>query len=105
MDTEALNALSLDELAQSQQAQTRHLAEIQGYLPEMLQSISDQLQSVLVEHAQNAERQLQLHNRTLEAYNGTADLVVAALDECQTILDADNGILENLERRLKQGGR
>jgi len=104
-DTEALTALSLDELARTQQEQTRHLNEMQRYFPQVLQSVSDQLQAITIEQARSAERQLQLHQRSLEAYNGTADLLIAALDECQTILDANNGIYESIERRLKAGGR
>ena len=104
-DSDALMALSLDELARTQQEQTRHLNEIQRYFPKVLQSVSDQLQAITIEQAQSAERQLQLHQRSLEAYNGTADLVVAALDQCQTIIDADNAILESIDRRLKPGGR
>ena len=105
VDTDALNALSLDDLAQSQREQTRHIAQMQGSFPQVLQSISDQLQDILVEQAQNAERQLQLHQQSLEAFSVTSDLVIAALEECQIILDADNGILESLERRSQQGGR
>ena len=104
-DTEALAALSLDDLAQLQRDQTRKLSEMQRYFPQVLQSVSDQLQAITIEQAQSAERQLQLHQRSLEAYNSTADLVVAALDQCQTIMDADNAILESIDRRLKPGAR
>lgn len=104
-ETEALAALSLDDLAKAQEIQAQQVAALQRDLPVALDSITQQLAMLGEQQALSAERQHQLNQRLLDAYKGTADLVVAALDQCQTILDADNTILESIERRLRAGGK
>ena len=104
-ESEALTALLLDELVQIQHEQTRRLAEMQGHFPAALQAVSEQLHTISIQQSQTAEREAKLHQRLMDAHDGTADLVVAALDQCQTILDADNTILESIDRRLRAGGK
>lgn len=97
-DSEALVALSLDEFARNQAMQCQQLNELQRELPSIFQDIANQL-NTLNQHL------IQQRQQILDAYAGTADLVVAAIHECHTILDADNTILESIERRLRAGGR
>ena len=104
-ESEALTALLLDELVQIQHEQTRRLAEMQGHFPAALQAVSEQLHTISIQQSQTAEREAKLHQRLMDAHDGTADLVVAALDQCQTILDVDNTILESIDRRLRAGGK
>ncbi len=104
-DSEALVALSLDELARNQAMQCQQLNELQRELPSIFQDIANQLNTLNQHLIQAVEYQEQQRQQILDAYAGTADLVVAAIQECHTILDADNTILESIERRLRAGGR
>lgn len=104
-ESEALLALSLDDLARGQQEHGRQLHALQRDLPSAMLAIAGQLNGIVNQLEKSAESGQQHARQLLDAYHGTADLVVAALDECQTILDADNTILENIERRLRAGGK
>lgn len=97
----ALLALSVDALAEAQQEQARRLTDMQSLLHSGLRAVSDQLTEILVEQAQRAEHLLQSNTRLLGAHDATTDLVAAALEECQNILDADNTLLESIDRRLR----
>lgn len=103
--SQALSALSLADLASALEEQSSQLAMLQRSFPAAVKSLAGQIELIIEFQMRAAEREQILHERLLHAYNGTADLVVTALDQCQTILDADNSILENIERRLRAGGR
>lgn len=103
-EADALMALSVDALAEAQQEQGRRMTEFQGLLHSGFRAVSDQLTELLVEHARNAEHLLQSNVRLLGAHDATTDLVAAAMQECQNILDADNTLLESIDRRLRNLG-
>jgi ABC-type transporter Mla subunit MlaD len=104
-DSDALAALSLNALAEGQQEQQRNLAECNGLMHSGFQTVSDQLTELIVQQAQNAERLLEANTRLLGAYNATSDLVAAAIEEFHIIADADNTLLETVERRLRDLGK
>ena len=104
-ETEALTALSLDDLARSQDELCRQLTLLHRDFPNAMQSMNEQLDLICTQQAESARRELQLHQRLLEGYTGTSDLVVAALDQCQIIFDANNSLFEAIERRTRTGGR
>jgi hypothetical protein len=93
-ESDALVALSLDAMVEAQRDQLR-------LLNLGLHTISDQLNELKAQEAQTAEQASHVHTRLLSANDATADLVAAALTECHTILDADNSLLETIDRRLK----
>ena len=101
-DSEALAALSLDELARNQAVLSQQIRELQHGVPKALLQIASRLDSLQQHMLDTSAHQTQ---KVLDAYAGTADLVVAAIHECHTILDADNTILETIERRLRAGGK
>ena len=104
-DSDALTALSLDTMAETQQAHARSLTACQGLLQSGFQLVSDQLNEIILEQARSADYLLQSNTRLLGAHDVTADLVVAALQECHDILDADNTLLEAIDRRIKALGK
>lgn len=107
-EAEALMALSIDELANTQLAHGRLLDDMQAGFRLAFTRISDQLAALTETQARNAEAQLQLRQGLLDAHAGAAQLVERTLTECRDILDADNTILEGIDRRLQRldaGGR
>lgn len=107
-EAEALMALSIDELANTQLAHGRLLADMQAGIRLAFTQISDQLAALAETQARNAEAQLQLRQGLLDAHAGATQLVERTLTECRDILDADNTILEGIDRRLQRldtGGR
>lgn len=104
-DSDALAALSLNALAEGQQEQQRNLAECNGLMHSGFQSVSDRLTEMIVEQARNTERLLDANTRLLGAYNATSDLVAAAIEEFHNLADADNTLLETIERRLRDIGK
>ena len=104
-DSDALAALSLNELAEGQQEQQRNLAECNGLIHSGFQVVSEQLTELIVQQAQNAERLLDANTRLLGAFNATSDLVAAAIEEFHNLADADNTLLETIERRLRDIGK
>jgi hypothetical protein len=104
-DSEALMALSLDAMAQTQQENSRRLGECNTLLHSGFQSVSDQLTDLIKEQASNAERILQANVRLLGVNESTSDLVAAALTDCRDILDATNTVVETIDRRIKALGK
>ena len=104
-DNDALMALSLDAMSETQHAHARSLNECQALLHSGFQSVSDQLTDLLYEQARNAETVLQANTRLLGVHEATADLVTAALIDCRDILDATNTVVETIERRIKALGK
>lgn len=103
-EADALMALSVDALAEGQQEQARRMGHFESLLHSGFRAVSDQLTELLVEHARNAEHLLQANTRLLGTHDATTDLVAAAMQECQNILDADNSLLESIDRRLRDLG-
>lgn len=107
-EAEALMALSIDALANAQQEHGRLLADMQAGVRLAFAQVSEQLASITEKQARNAEAELQLRQHLLESHAGTAQWVERTLTECRDILDADNSILEGIDRRLQRfdaGGR
>lgn len=103
-DVDALMALCMDEIADKQHAHGQMLSEIQASLNLAFQQVSNQLAVVSETQARNAEAELQLRQRILDSHAETSKLITETISECHQILDADNSILESIDRRLKSGG-
>lgn len=104
-DNDALTALSLDAMAETQHAHAQSLAECQGLLHSGFRAVSDQLTELLTEEARNAERIMQANIRLLGVHESTSDLVTAVITDCRDILDATNTVVETIDRRLKSLGK
>jgi hypothetical protein len=79
----------------------QRLTDCHGLLHSGFKAVSDQLTELVVQQAQTAELLLHANTRLLGAHDATSDLVAAAMQECQSILDADNSLLESIDRRLR----
>jgi hypothetical protein len=104
-DAEALMALSIDALANAQHEHGRLLASMQTGLRMAFAQVSEQLATISEADARNAEAELQLRQSFLGSQADMAQLVERTMTECRDILDADNSILEAIERRLRTGER
>lgn len=104
-DSDALMALSMDALADGQQEQQRNLTRCNGLIHSGFQTVSDQLTELIVQQAQNADRLLEANTRLLGSFDATNDLVAAAIEEFHLMADADNTLLETIERRLRDIGK
>jgi hypothetical protein len=102
-EAEALIALSMDALANTQNEHSKLLADMQSDIRIVFSQVSEQLTAITETQARNAEAELQLRQRILESHADTTLLVERTLTECRDILDADNSILETIERRLRTG--
>lgn len=104
-EAEALMALSIDALANAQHEHGRLLATMQAGIRIAFAQVSEQLAAISEAAARNAEAELQMRQGFFESQADTAQLVERTMAECRDILDADNSILEAIERRLRTGER
>ena len=91
-------ALSINDLAEGQTRIANSISAFEKNLPRLLQLVLNRF-DYLAAHGQEEQEKMLL------AFRGTEALIITAMEQCQTILDADNSILEAIERQLRQGGQ